>query len=178
MPANFITSAQADSLFKLHEGPTPRRQPSLAFQSPIELTGFVPLARQPGITIPHSRNRRRVARLTILLQPGKRPCGAYIGNSGLERHRNALVFDNDGSHLKISGFIKMIGNGRLNGIQICRKHQTYRVQDLVLQNRSKSKVRDFDKSKPNCCRKLIASGAIINQPRAPRLARTGSQKTN
>ena len=37
---------------------------------------------------------------------------------------------------------------------------------------------DCDKSKPNCCRKVIASGATISQTRAPRFAKTASQKTN
>src|SRR5690554_6289410 len=38
--------------------------------------------------------------------------------------------------------------------------------------------KEFNKSKSNCCRKVAASGATSSQPRAPRLARTASQKTN
>src|SRR5680860_1259483 len=41
-----------------------------------------------------------------------------------------------------------------------------------------SRRKEFNKLKPNCCRKALASGATSSQPRAPRLARTASQKTN
>ena len=67
----------------------------------------------------------------------------------LIRDWNTLVFDNDRRNLKVSGFIEMIGHARLNGIQLYGKHKTYRVKDLVLQNRSKSKLRGLKKSKPN-----------------------------
>src|SRR5690554_598696 len=38
--------------------------------------------------------------------------------------------------------------------------------------------KEVNKSTSNCCRKVAASGATSSQPRAPRLARTASQKTN